>query len=371
MRRPLWLGLLTLAACQSAEPTGSSPGSSTSEPASAPAARPTALAHTAHRAPELALVATQPGSRQSDVLFVRDGEAPRVVARLSHLPDAEVKATLSGRTVLAIADVDATGDGSFGAALQRIDERQEPVLLADRCVHASRPWATGAGQVLVQRGRAGPEPQARSSGAGLRVDALSIDAIEIATGHARELTSFSGYITHIAGLWRHHAIVYRVTTGHADLVALDLSSGELRVLVPEVAPFARDFAIDDVEGELYFTNRDDRGWMIERLPLSGGARRIAARARGPWAKPAPWPGGGLLVNDGEGGEVRGGPGPRRALGRGFDALGLVSRDQRWAVLIHESPGTFATPYWVELSSSSLRPIVIPGNRRIALAGELP
>src|SRR4051812_36127429 len=71
--------------------------------------------------PRVAWVLTRPGETQSEVRVqaVEGTEAPKIVGRFSHLPDAAIRATaLPGTTQIAVvADVLRTRDGSFAAGL--------------------------------------------------------------------------------------------------------------------------------------------------------------------------------------------------------------------------------------------------------------
>ena len=373
MRRFAWLSLVALSACQTGDPRGNDRAGSVSEPVArvsepaAPSARSEATAP-----PGVALITTRPGARESRVWFQYSGSEPTLVGRVPHLPDAAARGAVVGRTVWVVADNQGSGDDSFGAALFRVEAHSEPALLLERCVHAGRPWATPSGRLLVQRGEPGalPSPDAVRRGE-LRADALSIDDIDPTSGESRTLHAFRGYITYIAGVTAMEVVLYRVAYRHADLVAVDLESAAVRVLAPEIPAFARDFSVDTASQSVLFTNRDPAGWIVERVALSGGARDTVARVEGPWAKPAVWPRGGLLLNDSRGGEIRGGPGPRRALGPGFDSLFGVSPGGRWAALVHERPDAFSRPYWVELASSSVHPIPVPPGARVDIAGWAP
>jgi hypothetical protein len=225
------------------------------------------------------------------------GARARVWAKISHAPDAVVRGDVlsGGRAAVVVAD--AAGErGDFGAELLRVADDGAVRRLARGVLHASRPLASADGRVYVERGVAGrwPTPEEASRGR-LRVDELTIDAIDPDTGAARVLYGWSGYALHLSGELGGELVVYRVGPEGADLVAIDRASGASR-LVTTLLPFARDFTIDAARGAIVMSNRDEhdsRTWVVDRVDLATGARTRLERAREELA-PFVTPAGGLV-----------------------------------------------------------------------------
>jgi hypothetical protein len=322
------------------------------------------------------LITTVPGARESELRFQPLGAqtVSPSVAKVPHVPDGEIRGALlpGTKTVVAVVDTEPAREPSFAAWLYRIEPGLAPVALVLGCYHASRPLVSATGRVFVQRGVAGPLPDEASVKAGaLRSDALSVDEIDPATGAARTIHSYDGYITHLAGLYGAELLIYRVAFQHADLVAVDVDSGNVRTLAAEIPPFARDFSLDASTGSLVFTNHDTTGWLVERLDLATGSVNAVARADGMWALPHVWPGGGVLLNDGRGGSVVGGRGPDRPLGAGFDQLALLSPDASVALLLHTATGHFALPYAVDVATGAVEIVPVPARVRVDVVGVVP
>jgi hypothetical protein len=320
----------------------------------------------------LALVATRPGDSESRVHLAVPGEKgpPAPVASVSHVPDGEVRgATLPGGRFALVADSERRTDPSFGAWLLLATPGQPSQTLAKGCVHASRPVVTSKGTVLVQRGSAGPPPD--PAGAELRTDALEVSEVDPTNGSVRTVHAFSGYITHIAGVLDAEVYLYRVAHQWADVVGVDIASGALRVLAAPVEAKARDFTVDPASRSLVYANHDQNGWLVERLSLETGARQEIGRADGMWVTPGAWPGGGVLVNDGRGAEVRGGTGPSRPLGPGFDELRAVSADGAWVALLHRVPSALSTPFVARADGTEVLAVPAPPGARIDIAGFAP
>jgi hypothetical protein len=201
--------------------------------------------------------------------------------------------------------------------------------------------------VLVQRGIAGSEaPQ----GDALRTDALSIDAIEPWSGAATTLHTYSGYTTHLAGVSGDEAIVYRVAHQHADLVAVHVQSGALRVLAQEIPAFARDFSV------------------VERLDLTTLARSVVARADAISVTPHVWFDGSVVVNDGQGARSLDGS-LQRPLGAGFDELRVLTPTH--AAFLHRVPGgRLPVPFVVALGGGA-SVVPVPAGKRVDVVGVLP
>lgn len=341
---------------------------------------PAALAAPASRATpaRVALFATPPGSTRSTfhLAEVGAGKVGPPLATLRHLADATVRARVVPGTpvVVATADTSPARDRSFNASLFRIEPRAEPTLLCDGVVHASRPLVTEDGRVFVARGVAGPEPHPGDGPATLRVDALTIDEVDLVTGATRTVHAHQGYLAFLAGAWNGDLVIYRVSPGSADIVLVNPDSGATRVLAPKIPPFARDFSIDAAAGALVFQGRhesDPKAWVIERLDLTRGKHtRLEVSAHHGLA-PHAWPGGGLAYTPDRstGLVVRGARAAVRSpLGAGVDAIQAVSQDGAWVAALHTNPSAFPVPFAIHTESGEVATIPAPPYARIAIAG---
>lgn len=227
--------------------------------------------------------------RSSEVRLVHvEGRVARHTtwASIRHAPGAVARGDLAanGRVAYVAADLDDEAPGDWAAGLWRVEDGAAR-LLARGLYHASRPLASADGRVYVQRGRAGPWPTEREARAGrLRVDDLSIDAVDPASGAARAIYAWSGYTLHLAGEIDADLVVYRVGPSGADLVRVTRATGRSRHLA-DLLPFARDFIVDRAARTLRFSNRhesDARAWVVDRIDLATGAKtRLAASATEP------------------------------------------------------------------------------------------
>ena len=365
----LTLGLVLACSALACDAT---PGERAAEPQ--PAA--TAQAATAAPLPQLVLLATAPGSTESSLLRTRPGSplAPQVVARLPHAPDGEARGALlpGGERAVVVADMERRRDPSFGAWLFSMGSGGEPRVLAEGCVHATRPWVLPSGRVLVQRGTPGPEldPAASPSGA-LRTDALRIDEIDPEGAPIRTVHAFSGYITHIAGVLDGEVFVYRVSQQGADLIAVGIDSGSVRVLAQPIVAQARDFSVDVASRSLVYANLAASGWGVERVSIDSAKRESIASADGMGVTPSVWPTGGVLVNDGRGAVTLGGRGPRRPLGAGFDEVSAVSAGGKYVALTHRTPGDFAQVFVTDAEGAHATPVPAAPGHRLSVVGFLP
>ncbi|WP_437959731.1 hypothetical protein WME76_08840 [Sorangium sp. So ce119] len=326
----------------------------------------------------VAILATYPGAALTTLHIASLGgaKAGPALATLRHLSDAVVRARVVPRTpiVLATADTSPSRDRSFNASLFRIEPHAAPVALCDGVVHASRPLVTAGGRVFVSRGVAGPEPPPDGDLARLRVDALTIDEVDLATGATRAVHRHTGYLAFLAGAWDDELVVYRVAPRSADIVLVNPDTGATRVIAPSIPPFARDFSIDAAAGALVYQGRhevDPGTWVIERLDLKTGKRTRIETSASNGLAPHAWPGGGLaytpdrrtgLVLVGARAALRG------PLGAGVDAVQAVSPDAAWVAALHTNPSAFPVPFAIHAESGEVAAIPAPSGARIAVAG---
>lgn len=323
--------------------------------------------------PVVALLATAPEGAHTSLYLARAGDtggARAPVATFTHREGAAVRGAVVRGTeeVLAVADTLETRDLSFAASVFRLAPHRPPERLCDRVVHASRPLVTASGRVFVSRGRAGQEIEGR-----YRVDDLTVDEIDPATGAARTVLSFAGYLTFLAGAHGAEIFVYRVGDGGADLVGVDPDSGALR-RITELLPFARDFSVDAQTGTIVMQERDEhdaRAWVIERVDLTTGARTRLYRSSSASMAPFAWPGGGVGLSErGRGLSLLGGARPLAAapLGDGVDLVRAISADGAWVAALHTVAGRLPVPFAVDTRTGAAAALPAPSGVRIEIAG---
>ena len=324
--------------------------------------------------PRVALLATAPGASHTALYVARSGDTAATlapVATISHAEDAVARGAIVPSTdvVAVVADTRETRDLSFAASLFRVVPHAPPGLVCDRVVHASRPLVTRDGRVLVSRGVAGPAP----SGS-YRVDDLTIDEVDLATGATRTVHAFSGYLAFLAGSYGREILVYRVDAAGADLVAVDPDTGGVRAIA-SLLPFARDFSIDEAGGAIVFQERDEhdpRAWTIDRMDLATGARTRLATSASMSLAPFAWPGGGVAWSrDGRGGlAVLSGAPPLTSspLGPGVDLVRAASSDGAWVAALHTVPGKLPVPFAIDTRTGAASAIPAPPGARIEIAG---
>lgn len=252
------------------------------------------------------------------------------------------------RAVVVVADGTAprgprARETDFAAVLYGADEAHGVTRLADGIVHASRPLASLDGAIYVERGVAGVDVSTGDGRAGrLRVDNLSVDAVDRASASIRAVYTWSGYALHIAGELDGELVVYRVGPGVAEIVAIDRATARSRV-VAAVPPFARDFTLDGQARSLVMSNLDAHDatlWVVERVDLATGLRTRVMATRDEAAVPFALEGTGLAWATRSGG--RGSTLPRGA--RLFapaqtmelESLRAMANDGVWAMTAHEA-----------------------------------
>lgn len=337
-----------------------------------PRPRTSSAAATGVAAPRLLLLATEPGQSESALIEASAGSGPTTIARFSHVPDGEVRGALlpDATRAVVVADMERRRDPSFGAWLLGVKPGGDTHVLAKGCVHATRPWVLPTGRVLVQRGEPGPDldPSAAQAGA-LRTDALRIDEVDPESAAVRTVHAFPGYITHVAGVLDGEVVVYRVAHQGADLIAVSLESGSVRVLAQPIVAQARDFSVDPSTRSLVYANLASSGWAVERLFVDSGKRETIAHAEGMWVTPSVWPSGGVLVNDGRGAVTLGGSGPNRPLGAGFDEV-AATRDGHVA-LVHRVPSGFPQVFVTTADGAGVTLVPAPTGHRLSVVGFAP
>lgn len=339
-------------------------------PATAGAPDPGAAA-----APRVALLATAPGALHTTLYHSSAaGDLSAPLATFTHPQDAVVRGAAVPGTdvVIAAADTAETRDLSFAASLFRLAPHAPPVRLCDGVVHASRPLVTSTGRILVARGAAGPALPFDGTLEPMRVDALSIDEVDPWTGDLRTVHTLSGHLAFLAGSLGDEVIVYRVSPAGADIVAVGVDTGAVRVIVPHLPPFARDFSVDPERGALVFQGRhetDTRTWTIERADLGGGPLARLHESRSMSLIPRALPGGRVAYNPGDGtGLALLGGGALTRTTSAADWVLSLSGDGRWAAGLRTSPGALPAPFVLDVEQRRSFPIPSPPGARVDVAG---
>jgi len=332
-----------------------------------------------------------------------DGASSAPVATFTHLAGAVVRGSVLPGTqvVLATADTAETRDLSFNATLFRLAPHTPPEVLCNGVVHASRALTTRDGRVFVSRGAPGPEPKpdpASPGKASMRIDVLSIDEVDPWTGTLRTIHTSSGYLAFLAGAFANEVIVYRVSPDGADIAGVDPDTGAVRVIVPSLPPFARDFSVDAATGTLVFQGRHEtehHTWTVERVDLGSGQRSRLHESASMNLVPHAWPGGAVAFN-------RDGHGPLALLGAGLTGRGssgaaaaamvalrgaalrapgssgptadwllATSEGGHWVTGLHTAPGSLPMPFVLDTETGHEHLLRGPPGARMAVAGFVP
>lgn len=334
--------------------------------------------------PEVALLCTAPQEPWTELRFQPLGASSlaRAATRLPHVGGESVQgAVLPGRrAVVAVAVAEPSKDLSFASHLFLLAPGAPPRDLADRVLLGARPWVTARGRVFVARGRAGAlDFDARER---LRLDDLSLDEVDAradagkAARPARTVFSFTGYALFPVGEWRGALVVYAVSPQGGALLAVHPDAlGVTRL--SQVPPLARDFALDEQAGALYFTQgAADGAWEVHRLALDSGALEVLARGESMALLPTLFPGGAAgsrlarSLGPGRGLGTAGPEGPPllAAQGEGHDRVRAFARGGEVAVGLNERPDGSATPFAVEWKTGQALPLRAPPGLRLDVAG---
>lgn len=294
------------------------------------------------------------------------------VVRFGHVAGSAVSGALlpGTRVVLATATLAATRDPSFADALVRLEPGQPARVLVDRVVYGSRPLVTAEGRAFVSRGVAGPVPESERA---MRVDLLSIVEVAPDTGRTRTVYETRGFLAYLAGALGRELLVYEVRPAGARLLAVHADTLAVRVLLPALAPLARDFVVDASRRRLLFTQGEPGSptWHVAAVDLATGKLSRLAEGAELTLLPTVLPGGGVATSAGPGEGLVSLEGARvlAAQGPGFERVRLVHDGV--AIGLHERPADFPTPFAVRLSSGEALPLLAPPDARLDVAGVLP
>jgi hypothetical protein len=212
----------------------------------------------------------------------------------------------------------------------------------------------------------------------MRVDSLSIEEVDPATGSLRPIHTMNGYLAHLAGSIGSEIVLYRVGPAGADIAAVDADTGSVRSIVASLPPFARDFSVDEGERALIFQGRhetDSRTWVVDRVDLTSGKKTRLFEGSSLNLAPHAWPGGAVAYNpDGRSGLALLGAGAlevRSPLGEGVDVVLAASQDRRWLAALHTAQGALPAPFAINTETGAALALHGPPGARIAIAGFVP
>jgi hypothetical protein len=327
----------------------------------APAAPPSTVA-----APPIALLASSHGRTELFVVRAGDRTPGPVLAAFDHVDGSVRGALLPDGSVLAAAPVRADSDRSFDGGLWRLETNGRARLLCDALTHASRPLSAD-GRAFVVRGATGAAPV---EGA-MRVDELTVDEVDPASGALVTLHRYRGYLVHLAGFHDGRVVAYRVGPGVADIVAIEAAGGAVSSLLPSLPPFARDFSL--AGDRLVFRGRDERDastWVIDALDVGSSARQRLFQGASFTLTPHAWPDGGVAFNArSDGLALLGSSDPVRApLGAGVDVVRAISGDARFVAAVHTEVHSFEVPFVLERALGVSARLPAPLDRRIDIVG---
>ncbi|MCU0702196.1 MAG: hypothetical protein MUC96_37340 [Myxococcaceae bacterium] len=296
--------------------------------------------------PELALLSKPVDGTTLSVRWQpTEAETPsEPFARLEVHPDETFHGVALANGAVALVRVPGPArDLSFAATLSVVAPGKAERVLATNVVRASRPVLMGA-RLFIERGSPGID----ASDGSIRVDALEVSEVDVASGRLRPVFTTRGFWTHLAGVFGRELVLYVAEPEGARLIAVHVDTLAVRTLKAALPPLAHDFVVDGASKAVLYAIADPgiERWFVERVDLlSGSTSRVAegdVAALLPTVLPGgvafmPGPGRGLrwLTRDGVALPARG-PGFERVF---FVSDGLV-------VGCHEVPGAMPRPFAV-------------------------
>ncbi len=254
--------------------------------------------------------------------------------------------------------------------------------LIDGVSNASSPVVTERGTVLVSRGADGQDLDTMSSpmGQGLRerVDSLSIDAIDVDTGRARNVFRAQGQIAWLGCAMREDKVlVYHVTTEGAFLRVVDAANATQRAIMGPMPALARDFSYDRERDEITFARAASIGsteYEIVTVSASGGSARVRLSAANEHLMPRVLRDGTIAFSPAQDPGLalleRNAATPRAVglLGQGSDWVAAERSDGRWIAVRHLDPGTHNDTFAVSTRDGQRRATFIDSNAPVEIVG---
>lgn len=288
--------------------------------------------------PGVVLLLSDPNGGRTQLIEQR-GDARLELAAIDHVRGGIVKGALASKGIAVIAQTEESRDPSWASSLLFIDARGKSSVLVDRVAHASRPVVAPSGEIVVSRGVTGIEPShSKGFGATLRMDEVTVEAVDPETGKARVLLRRSGYLLFVAGVTLKEAIIYSIGPGSTPVLAVNLKTSAVRTVAAHVE-LGRDFSIKTgAVSSVFFTERTANEWRVSSRALESAARHgdpiiendtpyQLADARQLLRRPEV---GGALSRFAEAQDC-----PH---GAGVDEIDGISPDGRWAAALHRTDG---------------------------------
>ncbi len=297
-----------------------------------------------------------PESGSTDVIVRGPGDGSRraVFGRVVHEPGSARHAVAWSNGVrrvvwVTVADAGANRHSTYNSALHRV-ERGTSVRVLGGLTDASSPLVTETGNVIVQRGRDGVEPDTSDGRRVLReqVDDLALDALDPDTSQTRTIWSGRGQIAFLATALRGDELaVYWVSERGAEVFGLDARDGRTWPITGRIEPLARDFSYDRDRDEIVFARAAHVGaadYEIVRVGAHSAAQtlRVVFRGASDHLMPRVLRDGRVAFSPvGDSGLallVSGGVDADRfaPLGEGTDAVLGESSDGRWLAVRHQN-----------------------------------
>jgi hypothetical protein len=336
-----------------------------------------------------AALAYRPKDRTVGLWFIPLGGGPPArVGGVTRAPNSPVTgATIPGTALVAIVVTRRNErDPTWGGALYVLAPAKDPHLVLEGVQAGGRVVATADGSIFVVRGVAASERKSPNSGDGFRRDALEIIEVKATSGHTRTVRKERGDALFLLGALGNELVIYRVGVAPeqpkqasergvaGDFVAVDIRTGEARVLQPHAPELARDFSLDSEAKTLWFTAAragapEGERWAVHRFDLATNRDSTVATGPSMGLTPHAWPGGkvaytcpgsgGLCISDGRAGSEA--PKTMRAerpLGAGRDEVQstVCTEEGDIALGIHQSAGASPIPFLWDLAQSQARPV---------------
>ncbi len=324
--------------------------------------------------PPLVMLDTEPGGASTAVRFQIPWDGPLVepVAIIQHTPGSDVRGALlpDGETVVLVAETVQARDPSWAGALFRVSRSGAQTVLARSVYASTRPIVSARGLVYVLRGKAGEEPTDEGAKAGeLRKDHLQVDELDPQSGKSRSVLVGEGYLFLPLAIEGDQLFVYRVAHSGADLVAVNVTSGQVRALVPALPPFAHDFFYDAPRRRLLFTEATFPGFAVWTVAVDTGLLERPLDGAHAALAPISWPDGRIAHNGPEGFSLPGKGGAVAGLGQGLAECRVFSSSGQTLACLHRSRrGALPEPRLVDTKTGERQRLTFPAGRRIDLVG---
>jgi hypothetical protein len=338
----------------------------------------------------IAAVVTLEGPSEAGETHVRlrrfGSQAPlRELGSLRHVAHSARRGAMyahNGRTlVLVTAQLRPMSGHTYESQLFAVENGTTRPLV-DGVSNASSPLVTARGTVLVQRGTDGPDVDSMQSanGQGLRerIDALTIDAVDIDSGRTRTVFRGAGQLAWLGCALRDDkALVYHVTTDGAFLRVIDAASGAQTTIMGPMPALARDFSYDRERDEVTFVRAASVGsaeYEIVTVPASGGAARVRLTAASEHLMPRVLREGAIAFSPAQDPGLalleRGSSAPRAMapLGAGSDWVAAERADGRWLLVRHLDPVTRNDTFAVTTRDGARRATFTDNENPVEIVG---